>query len=107
MFLEDGTLWVRVSDMGDWKAEALVAAHEILEAILCKISGVAESDVMAFDIKFEKERGEGKHGPNDEPGNAEDAPYRSQHGWASIAERFMAKLMGVDFDEYDDKGMSL
>ena len=50
----DGTWQIRVSDLGDWKKELLVAIHELAEQAICLSKGIKEEDISAFDIEFEK-----------------------------------------------------
>lgn len=100
---DDGhTLQVRVSVMGDWRWEFLVAVHELVEVFLCKLAGVNEAEVTYFDIMFEKEREEGKHSPDSEPGFDKRAPYRKQHRIATWVERFLALCLYVNWKDYNE-----
>ncbi len=49
-------LVVRVSEMGDWRYNAAVAVHELVEVLLCKQDGVTEAAVDAFDTAYEATR---------------------------------------------------
>ena len=72
----NGDLFVKVSELGDWREEALVAVHELVEVLLCRHQGVTQDVVDKFDVEYEKNR------PQDdvsEPGDAVEAPYRRQH----------------------------
>lgn len=73
---DETTLTIRVSDMGDWRSEMLVALHELVEVILCKAGGVEQQAVDAFDIEFERKRAARNL---DEPGDDPAAPYRDEH----------------------------
>jgi hypothetical protein len=75
-FGADGTLQIRVSDMGNADYESLVALHELVEVLLCKKRGVTTEQVDEFDKQFEEDRSHGMHGPEDEPGDDPDAPYK-------------------------------
>ena len=97
----DGTLQVRVSEMGDPRYEFLVAFHELVEKELCRQRGISEAEVTRFDLRFEAELEQGRRDPDDEPGDAPDAPYRREHRFATILERMLAHEMGVDWDEYE------
>jgi hypothetical protein len=99
-----GNLQIRVSDMKDWRYEALVAFHEMFEALACKRAGISEESVTAFDIEFENAR---KQGNEDEPGDCIRAPYYRQHQLATIVERQLAMELGVIWDDYSAKVMSL
>lgn len=103
----DGTLQIRVSEMGNKDYEALVALHELIEIILTEKKGIKEPDIMAFDVQFEKEREEGLHGEDDEPGEAPNSPYRKEHVLAECLERVVANELGVIWDEYGKTVMSL
>jgi hypothetical protein len=94
-----GVVQVRVSDMKDWRYEALVAIHELLEMFLTKQRDIAEQDISEFDIKFERSRGEGL--VTGEPGDHENAPYRKEHFFATNLERLFSAELGVDWFEYD------
>jgi len=89
----DGGLVIRVSDLGDSRFNLLIAAHELVESLLCRRDGVTEAAVDAWDLA---------HTDEDEPGEVEGCPYFSQHEEASWVERELADLMGVDWDEYSE-----
>ena len=58
----NGVVQVRVSDMKDWRYEALVVVHELIEMFLTKHREIDEQVISEFDIKFEKSREEGSRG---------------------------------------------
>jgi hypothetical protein len=97
----DGTLQVRVSEMGDPRYEFLVAFHELVEKELCRVRGITEQEVTRFDLAFEDGIGKGLRDPDAEPGDAPDAPYRREHRFATILEQMLAHEMGVDWDAYE------
>jgi len=49
---KDEVLQIRVSNLYDWRKEALIAVHELVEALMCKSSGVSQWQVDSFDKKF-------------------------------------------------------
>lgn len=113
-------LQVRVSSVGDWRKEMLVAHHEITEALLCIEAGIDGGHVDAFDIEFEKARTtdfdastttfmfRGKQYDADaEPGDSADAPYYKQHQIATGFERVMAAEMKVDWNLYEQANLDL
>lgn len=102
----DGSLEIRVSDSGNWKYDALVAVHELVEVLQTESAGIKEPDIMAFDKLFEKECEAGQNG-DDEPGDDPRAPYRKQHVFAECIERLVAQELGVNWDEYDESLMKL
>ena len=93
----EGTIAIFVSDMGNWRYEALVAFHELAEVLLCKSRGITTEQVDAFDKAF----------ANGEPGDDPGAPYHKEHRFASKAECKLADELGVDWLAYDDAVMSL
>lgn len=101
---ENGVLQIRVSEMGDFFYNGMVAAHELIEWLLCKKAGITEQEITNFDLKFESERTEGNL---DEPGFSPNAPYIKQHSFATSVELGMCAMAGVDFMEYDKKVNSL
>jgi hypothetical protein len=98
----DGTLQIQVSELGGEMLEVLVGIHELIEALLCRKHNVSGDDVTRFDIKFEKEREEGKHIHGEEPGDDPRSPYRKEHSAAEFAERAAASALGVGWDTYED-----
>jgi hypothetical protein len=89
---------IRVSELGDWRYQFLVAFHEMLELAWCKRRGVKQADVDAFDMDYEKNR---KPGDFSEPGDDPKAPYREGHHLATLVERFAAMVLGVSWDAYE------
>ena len=123
-FTPEGDLEIRVSKMSDWRYECLVAFHELCEVLICKHLGITQEAVDAFDIQFEKDRErraalsesgaaadvrecESLPGPDDEPGDHKDAPYRVQHFIATNCERILALALGVNWADYDGEVVSL
>jgi hypothetical protein len=82
---------IHVSDLRDWRMEALVAVHELIEALLCKHRGITQAEVDAFDMA---------HPDAEEPGDLIDAPYFLEHQAAAGVERRLARELGVDWLEY-------
>lgn len=96
---ENGVEQIRVSEMGDWRYELLVAVHELIEKALTKHRGIAEEHISTFDINFENARAEGR--AIGEPGDHPHAPYRNEHFFATNLERLLAAELDVDWFEYD------
>lgn len=92
-FYEGDTLKIVVSQLGDWRREALVAVHELIEALWCRSEGIEERVVTAFDLE-QAERG------NFEPGDEFSAPYHYGHGLAEVVERLLALELFVDWFNY-------
>ena len=106
-FDKDGNLNMFISDMKNWKYEALVAVHELVEVLLCKDRKISQKTVDAFDINFEKERAKGLHDEEDEPGDDPKSPYRKEHQFATDLEFLLAHQLNVDTEKYADKIYSL
>lgn len=87
-----GKLMIKVSETGDWRADALIAVHELIEALLCRAAGVEAHAVDAFDMNY---KGDG------EPGDHPDAPYHKQHVFATSVEMNMCDAIGLDWKEYE------
>lgn len=96
---DDGTLRIKVSALSDWRREALVAVHELVEVLICKHDGVTQADVDQFDMKDFSY----KDHPDEEPGDSPDAPYKKQHCIATGVERVLAAALGVDWKPYEDE----
>lgn len=96
----DGALQFRINDIGNEDYEFLVSIHEQIEEHLTRRRGLKEPDIMAFDLMWEKEREEGKHAPDEEPGHDPRAPYRNEHVMAENIERQLALAMGLDWNDY-------
>lgn len=93
-----GVLHIKVSKLSNWKREALIAAHELMEALLCKEAGITQEQVDKFDMEFERKR---KRGDTAEPGDSLRAPYFFQHRFASKVESQLAKELGVSWEAYE------
>jgi hypothetical protein len=103
-FTRNGDLLISVSRMSDPRYETLLAAHELVEAILCRQAGVDARAVDAFDKHYEAHR---KAGDVSEPGDQPAAPYHRQHQAATEIERALAALLGVDWKTYEKEVESL
>ena len=87
--------YMKISKMKDWRYEALVTVHELIEMILTKHHGVDWNDIDIFDMA-----GEGKDHPD--PGTLPSAPYHNEHMLATQIEKKLAKMLNVDWKEYDE-----
>jgi hypothetical protein len=93
-FFEADTWQIRVSKLGDWRMEFLVALHELVEMALCHYNSVSQAAVDTFDQTYESQYGE----PGDDP----KAPYQKEHSIATGIERLIAVMLGIKWKEYDD-----
>jgi hypothetical protein len=93
--------------MSDVRFEQLVLIHELVEIFLMQHRKIVLDESDKFDILFEKEREEGKHGVIDEPGDDPRCPYGREHRFAENIERMLAHELGVDWNEYTKTVMEL
>jgi hypothetical protein len=103
--LPNNKLLVTVSDMGDTYKELLVAVHELCEYYVCRIRGIEEPDIAAFDKQYEVNRAEDDL--TSEPGDDPKAPYRREHRFAENIERQLCHELGLDWGEYEKTVYSL
>ena len=101
-FDDNGDLQIRVSDMRNWKYEALVAFHELAEVLLCKDRGITTEVVDEFDKAWKPSR-DGDEEPGDDP----LAPYRKEHFFAAAVERWLGGELGVEWGAYDKAVVAL
>lgn len=110
---QSGHMVIRVSDLGDWREELLVAVHELVEVAAAINRGVTVAQVDAFDKEFEAVR-EGKllqatTEPEkellliDEPGDDPGCPIKAEHSLATGIERILASVLGVNWKSYESK----
>jgi hypothetical protein len=98
---EDDTMTVFISRMGDWRSEVAVAIHELFEACKCLADEVELTDIDQFDMNYERERDDGKHGEFDEPGDDKSAPYHEAHVGATSVEKEVCARLNIPWEEHD------
>jgi hypothetical protein len=98
---------IRVSKMKDQRYVFLVALHEMIEYELCKMHGITDREVVAFDVNFEAERRMNLHPIDAEPGDHPKAPYRNEHEFATMIEMMVAQKLGVSWSDYEKTVLSL
>jgi hypothetical protein len=93
-YIANGTgLWsVNVSKMSDWRHEALVLIHELVEMFTTTHNGISWNAITQFDVS---------HPELDDPGACPQAPYHKEHMAAEVIEKQLALLLGVDWEEYN------
>jgi hypothetical protein len=101
---ENGVLQVRISNMEKLTHKMAVLIHELTEWTLVQAEGkLTNEDIDNFDFEFEKRRERGEVGKHDEPGMAEDCPYRHQHAYATCAEMTVIAGAFETWTEYEEK----
>ncbi len=98
---------IRVSRMKDQRYVFLVALHEMIEYELCKMHGITDREVVAFDVNFEAERRLNLHPLEAEPGDHPKAPYKNEHEFATMIEMMVAQKLGVSWSDYEKSVLSL
>jgi len=93
--------------MKDERYAFLVALHEMIEYELCKMHGITDREVVAFDVTFEAERRMNLHPVDAEPGDHPKAPYRNEHEFATMVEMMVAHKLGVSWSDYEKAVRSL
>lgn len=93
-FDQDDNLTVRVTDLGDWRLNFIIARHELDEAMLCKYYGVTTEQVDKYDLEHPD------NGSSDYADN-QSSPYYQQHNDALAAEWIMSRLLDIDWKDYE------
>jgi hypothetical protein len=96
----DGITQFRVSHLGDWRMEFLIAIHEQVEKAITRWQGLSENAIDEFDFRFDREK---KPCPMNEPGDCFRAPYHDAHIIATAIEALLAQQIGVNWEEYSKK----
>ena len=114
-----GRLVVVSARLSKRRYELLILVHETVEALLCAISGVSEADVTDFDMHYEDlrkyltrrsrenfsyramEKFKAPITPTSEPGDDPAASYGVQHSIATAIEEVLARILFVDWAEYE------
>lgn len=100
---DNGDMQIRVSKMGNEIYESAVLIHELIEFFLIRKKGhPTEPEIMSFDIEFEEKRNKGEVDEYDEPGFAENSPYRQEHTIATACEMAFIAMSGESWNKYDN-----
>ena len=91
------TVCIDSARTGNWRYDALLQVHELIEAILCINNNVQEEDVSKFDMSREPD------GPDGDCGDDPLAPYSKEHCFATAVERMLCAAMGVEWDDYESR----
>lgn len=106
--LNDGeTKCFLISKMGNEDFEFCVLIHELIEEHLASKRGIREREIIEFDTRFNIKKETGEIEGNVEPGDDPKCPYRNEHKFAENIERMIAFELGIDWEEYNAKVMSL
>ena len=88
---------IKTARTGNWRYDALLQVHELIEAILCINNNVQEEDVSKFDMSRTPD------GPDGDCGDDPLAPYSKEHCFATAVERMLCAAMGVEWDDYESR----
>lgn len=99
-YLEDGTLYITVSDLKNKDYECLVAVHELWEVLTTEANGISEESITAYDEEYEKRREAGLVPIDSENGFWEDCNYKKWHMQATAVEMMLAAELGIDWNSY-------
>lgn len=119
------TLDIRVSDMGDWRANMAVAVHEIVEALSCIADEVDPKALDEFDSAYEMVRQDVLEGTKtwtaaedflqkefgghdeiterSEPGDDLHSPYRHQHELGTQVEHILTEGLHLPWSLYESE----
>lgn len=91
-----GVIKLRVSQLEKPEYELLVLIHELYEWFTTTKDGISEESITEFDINGVSPEYE------DDPGCDPNAPYHKRHMEAVEIEKFVAKLLGINWKKYDN-----
>lgn len=106
-YKEDGTLKFEIADTGNTLYNKILLVHEIVEQALTEDKGITADMVDQFDFMFEKERQEGYHDLDEEPGMDGRCPYQREHLVATAMEMIILSHAGKKWIDYDEKVVTL
>jgi hypothetical protein len=101
-FDASGDIQVRVEKLETKARTYSLLIHEVVEAVICKLTDVSVADVDRFDRQFEIENPD-NHGI--EAGDAPKCPYGEAHMIATACERMVGVHLGIgktdSWSDYD------
>lgn len=100
---ENDTIQFRVTKMND-RYEWLVLMHELIEQFLTEQRGITNESIDEFDIEYEKNRTKKSLL---EPGDDPNAPYYSEHQFATAIERLLCTELGISWLVYEKEQYDL
>lgn len=90
---------ISVSNLKNWRMEAAVAVHELIEYLLCRHHSVPQVFVDDFDRRYEANR---PKRDVSEPGDDPRAPYSREHCFATGIERLLIAEFGIKWTDYEN-----
>lgn len=104
---DNSPAFIGCADTGDDISNAAILLHEFIEVMMCWIHGVTEESVSTFDQMWFKERDEGKHSNDDEPGYDPRSPYRDWHIVAERFEREFIQQAGMMWEHHEENCIAI
>lgn len=95
-----GTLTVQVSRMGDWRFEAAVWGHELIEVFYCWLFRISTEEADRFDAFYEAEYNAGRIATTQEPGDDRKCPYYVGHSAGVAWEHFWIFISFCRWSKY-------
>lgn len=91
-YFDSPTGWhIDLANLPDWRMEAVLLIHELVEMILSKHHGIEWAEIDRFDMS----------NPHlDDPGACPKAPYHKEHMAAETIEKQIAMLLGIKWEDY-------
>ncbi len=100
-FLDDNSiLQIRIVKMSDWRYEAAILIHELIEYWICFHKGITTKVCDEFDTLFEEEYKQGRWTKDIEAGFDKRCPYRTSHKWGARLERLTIWLLKASWKKY-------
>ena len=97
---------IRVSQLPDWREEALIAVHELVELLLCEARGIPDAAIDVWDMTWVPYYTT-ETGWVNEPGADPSAPYYHEHVCATGVELLLATELGVQWELYESHILAL
>jgi hypothetical protein len=82
---------VRISTAKDWRSEAAIIVHDLVEYFLVRRSRVKLEAIDQWDKD---------HADAEEPGDVPDCPYGKQHRFAENLERLLCAELGFTWADH-------
>ncbi|MBF0555646.1 MAG: hypothetical protein HQK96_14040 [Nitrospirae bacterium] len=97
---EHGDMIITITKCPDWRHEAGIAVHELVELYISKNLGITIEQCDEFDAMYEEGYRSGKIPLNKEPGYDKKCPYFLGHVWGDRFSFVLLWLLGVKWKDY-------
>lgn len=96
-----GTLTIQVIPMSDWRHEAAVWGHEIIESVYCWLFRITTESADEFDARYERGYADGLIPIEREPGDNPDCPYHIGHMLGVFWEHVFIRISLAGWSRYE------